>query len=194
MASNLSATSEEKRILASQFPLITQISNEELRDMVIETWVRLWRESGYQNIGEAPNTLSEEGGDETLVGHTNAVVRVVMAAAEQLQQVYPIKLNRDFLLAGAFLHDVDKIVIYERKGNLVEFSERGHQVSHGAYGASVAEQIGLPPEVVNIVASHTPERPTMAPATIEAVLVGHCDLAVYQSFRLMKGMGVYDFG
>ena len=189
MGRNLSI--EEGRILTSQLPLIRQISNEEgLRDMVIETWVRLWRESGYRDIGEAPNSLSEYDGDETLVRHTNAVVRMAKAAAKELQQVYRININYDFLLAGAFLHDIDKLVLFQRRGNLVELSELGHRVSHGEYGACVAEQVGLPPEVINIIASHSPIQPIATPTTIEAVLVACCDSAFFQSYQLMIGKGL----
>jgi len=191
---DFTARAEERRVLMGQFPLIQQISIEmDLRDMVIETWVRLWRESGYRDIGEAPNILSQQGGDETLVRHTNAVVRIARSAAKEIQKIYHIPLNLDCLLAGAFLHDVDKLVVYRRNGNLVELSELGHRVPHGEYGARIAEQIGLPPEVVNIIASHTPVRPRAKPASVEAVLVAYCDLAVYQSYRLINGMSVYEF-
>ena len=196
MGRNLSATAEERRAVVSQFPLIRQISNEDgLRDMVIETWVRVWRESGYRDIGEAPNVRSEQGVDDPLVRHTNAAVRMVRAAAKEIQQVYHMNLNYDILLAGAFLHDVDKLVVFQRKGNLVEFSELGHKVAHGDYGADVAEQIGLPPEVVNIIASHNytirPDAPD--PTTIEAALLAYCDLAAFQAFHVMTGKGVHKF-
>jgi len=196
MERNLSVTAEERRVVVNQLPLIRQISNEEhLRDMVIETWVRVWRESGYRDISEAPNVRTEQGDDDSLVRHTNAVVRMVKAAAKEIQQVYGMNLNYDVLLAGAFLHDIDKLVILQRKGNLVEFSELGHKVPHGDYGARVAEQIGLPPEVVNIIASHNyiirPGAPV--PVTIEAVLLAYCDMAAFQAFHVMTGKGVYKF-
>lgn len=192
MGRNLSAATKERRTLVSQLPLIKQISNEEgLRDMVIETWARLWRESGYRDIGEAPNYLSELDGDETLVRHTDAVARMAKAIAKELQQVYHIDLNYDFLLAGALLHDVDKLVLYQRKGDSVELTQLGQKASHAEYGARVAEQIGLPREVVNIIASHSPTQPRATPATIEAVLVACCDEANFQSYRLMTGKGLW---
>ena len=197
MAINLSATAEEKQAVLNRFPLIRQISNEiHLKDMVIQTWVRLWRESGFRDIGEAPNVLSEQGIDDPLVRHTNAVVRMVKSAAEEIQQVYDMELDPNALLAGAFLHDVDKIVLYQRNGDRVELSELSQKAAHGDYGASVAEEIGLPPEVVNIIASHNytirPGAPE--PTTVEAALVAHIDMAAFQSFCLMTGKGVHRFG
>ena len=117
------------------------------------------------------------------------------AAAKEIQQVYHMNINYDILLAGAFLHDIDKLVVLQRRGNLVEISELGHKVAHGDYGADVAEQMGLPPEVVNIIASHNytirPEAPL--PTTIEAVLLAHCDLGAFQAFHVMTGKGVHKF-
>ena len=188
MGRNLSVTAEEKRALTGHFPLIEQISNEEcLRDRVIEAWVRVWRESGYQDIGDTPNWPSE---NDSLVAHTNAVARMTLAAAGEYQQVYQAKLSRDFLLAGALLHDIDKMVVVELKGGVFEPTELGRKVIHGAYGAQVAEDLGLPPEVVNIIASHSFLQPSAAPGTIEAILLACCDQAAFQAHRLMTGKGL----
>lgn len=197
MSTNLPASEEERKAVLNCFPLINEIDNEaHLRDMVIQTWVRLWRQSGFGDIAEAPNVLSKQGMDDSLVRHTNAVVRMAKSAAEQIQQVYGMGIDYDLLLAGAFLHDIDKIVLYQRKGDRVELSELSQRAAHGDYGAGVAKEIGLPPEVVNMIASHNytirPAAPE--PATIEAVLVAHCDLAAFQAFFLMNGHGLCRFG
>ena len=191
MERELTATEVERKILMKQLPLINRISDGSLRELVIEVWARLWRESPYDDIGEAPNYYSEINGDETLVRHTNAVVKMSQAVAQEFQQAYGINLNYDTLLAGALLHDVDKLVLYERQGNSVELTELGDKVSHGEYGALVAEQVGLPQEVVHIIASHSPIQRKTLPATIEAVLVAWCDEANFQAYRLMTGKGLW---
>jgi len=77
MERELTATEAERKILMERLPLINRISDGNFRDLVIEAWARLWRESPYGDISEAPNYTSElSKGDETLVRHTNAVVRV----------------------------------------------------------------------------------------------------------------------
>jgi putative nucleotidyltransferase with HDIG domain len=113
------------------------------------------------------------------------------AVARVFQQAYGTSLNHDTLLAGAILHDVDKLLLYERQGDSVELTELGRSVPHGEYGARVAEQAGLPQEVVNIIASHSPTQRKTLPATIEAVIVGCCDEATFQSYRLMTGKGLW---
>ena len=186
------ATEMERKILTKRLPLINKISDGNLRGLVIEVWARLWRESPYGDIREAPNYLSEINGDESLIRHTNAVAKMSEAVAREFQQAYGISLNYDILLAGAILHDVDKLVLYERQGDSVQLTELGRKVSHGEYGALVAEQVGVPQEVANIIASHSPtiKRETL-PATIEAVLVASCDEANFQSYRLMTGKGLW---
>ena len=192
MERELTATEGEKKNLMKQLPSINKIGDDTLRDMVIEVWGRFWRESPYDDISEAPNFTRELScSDETLVRHTNAVVNMSEAAAREFQKVYGVSLNYDNLLAGAVLHDVDKLVLYERQGGSVQLTELGHRVSHGEYGANVAEQAGLPQEVVNIVACHSPMQKKILPATIEAVLVAGSDTANFQSYRLMRGEGLW---
>jgi len=188
MDRDLTATEMERKILMEQFPLISRISDSNLRDLVIEVWVRLWRESPYGDISEVPNFTRElSSGDETLVRHTDAVVKMSVAAAREFQEVYGVSLNYNNLLAGAILHDVDKLVLYGRQGDSIELTEFGRKVTHGEYGSLVAKQVGLPEQVVNIIASHSVVKRETLPTSIEAVLVSCCDGAVFQSYRLMIG-------
>ena len=192
MEIELTATEAERKILIKQFPLINSISDGNLRDLVIEAWVRLWRESPYRGISEVPNFTRElSGGDETLVRHTNAVVKMSVAAAREFQEVYGVSLNYDNLLAGAILHDVDKLVLYGHQGDSIELTDLGRKVTHGEYGALIAKQVGLPEQVVNIVASHSVVKRETLPASIEAVLVSCSDGAIFQSYRLMIGEGLW---
>jgi putative nucleotidyltransferase with HDIG domain len=192
MERELTASEVERKILMKQLPLINRISDGNLRDLVIEVWTRLWRQSPYGDIGEVPNYTRELScGDETLVRHTNAVAKMSEAIAREFQQAYAVSLNYDTLLAGALLHDVDKLVLYGRQGDSVQLAELGRKVTHGEYGALVAEQVGLPREVVNIIAGHSFIQRKTLPATIEAVLIASCDEANFQSFRLMSGEGLW---
>ena len=188
MERELTATEAEIKSLMKQLPLINRISDGNMRGLVIEVWVRLWRQSPYGDISEVPNFTRElSSGDETLIRHTDAVVKMSQAAAREFQEVYGASLNYDNLLAGAILHDVDKLVLYGRQGDSVELTELGRKVTHGEYGALVAKQVGLPEQVVNIIASHSVVKRETLPASIEAVLVSCCDGAVFQSYRLMIG-------
>jgi len=193
MEGKFTVTEAEKANVARHLPLINKISDGKLRDLVFELWAMLLRESPYHDISEAPNFTRELMGDddETLVRHTNTVVNMSEAVARVFQQAYGTTIDYDTLLAGAILHDVDKLLLYERQGDSVELTELGRTVPHGEYGARVAEQAGLPQEVVNIIASHSPTQRKALPASIEAVIVGCCDEATFQSYRLMAGKGLW---
>jgi len=127
MERELTVTEMEKEKLAKQLPLINRISDGKLRDLVFEVWAKLLRESPYHDISEAPNFTKELMGDddETLVRHTNTVVKMSEAVARVFQRAYGFTLNYDTLLAGAILHDVDKLLLYERQGDSVELTELG---------------------------------------------------------------------
>jgi len=191
MERELKTTEMLRESLLRQMPLIDKISDSKLRGMVIEVWVKLMQASGHHDINEFPNFISEIGDNENLARHTNAVVNMSEALAREFQQAYGINLNHDILLAGALLHDVDKLVLYERQGDSVQLTELGRKVAHGEHGALIAEQAGLPPEVVNIIASHSPILRKTLPASIEAVLVACCDEGNFQSYRLMTGRGLW---
>jgi putative nucleotidyltransferase with HDIG domain len=193
MEGQLTVTDAEKGNLAKKLPLINKINDKNLRDLVFELWVTLLRESPYHDIGEAPNFTKELMGDddETLVRHTNTVAEMSEAVARVFEQAYGTTIDYDTLLAGAILHDVDKLLLYERKGDSVELTELGREIPHGEYGARAAEKAGLPQEVVNIIASHSPTQRKSLPASIEAVIVGCCDEAIFQSYRLMMGKGLW---
>lgn len=192
MERELTATEAERESLLGQLPSIKEINDGNIRDLVIEVWVRLWHESSCEDISKFPNYTRElSRGDETLIRHTNAVTKMTEAAAREFEQAYEIILNHDHLLAGAILHDVDKLILYERRGDSMELSKLGRRVTHGEYGAHVARQVGLPEPIVNIIASHSVVKRDTLPASIEAVLVSSCDGANFQSYRLMVGEGLW---
>ena len=67
MERELTATEGERKVLMKELPSISKIGDNALRDLVIEVWVRFWRESPYNDISEAPNFTRELScGDETL--------------------------------------------------------------------------------------------------------------------------------
>ncbi|MDO8568137.1 MAG: HDIG domain-containing protein [Dehalococcoidales bacterium] len=187
----MTATAEEKKIIATRMPTIRQIKDADLRDRVIEAWVRVWRESGFKDIGDAPFQCGLKGSVENLMRHTNATARMSRAAAREFEKVYAVSLNHDFVLAGAILHDLDKIVMYRVNGNSVEETAKAKTFVHGKYGAEVAEKVGIPPEVVNIIASHSALHPSEPPASAEAVVVAFCDQVSYHSYPFLSGKGVF---
>jgi 3'-5' exoribonuclease len=91
-----------------------------------------------------------------LLEHTLSITRLCRAAAV----VYGDKINRDLLLAGAFLHDIGKLEELTVDGS---YTDRGNLIGHIALGvvwvqekaAKVAAQRGAPfPEQVVTLVQH----------------------------------------
>ncbi|MFC1847640.1 HD domain-containing protein [Chloroflexota bacterium] len=176
-------TKEEEYIL-KVFPLVKQIQDDGIRNKVIKAWLIMWKESGYRTLEEAPMRGPAQ---DTLVKHTNAVTNGAFTLATQFQQEYGLPVNLDVLLAGAILHDIDKLVIYERKGNTVDYSALGKMYPHGSYGGHVALDVGLPMEVVSLIITHS-QPCTWEPASVEGNLIHHADYAKIDSVRLALGL------
>ncbi len=176
------ATKTEKYI-KQVFPLIEKIKDDSIRDKVVKVWARVWKESGYATLEEAPMVGPAE---DTLVKHTNAVTNSSSALASQFQEEYGYPVNLDTMLAGALLHDVDKLVIYERKDGKVGYSPLGKKIPHGSYGGHVALEEGLPMEIVSLIITHAGVC-TWDPVSVEGVFLYHADFAKIDAVRFVLG-------
>jgi len=178
------ASEAERDSIEKAFPLLQKIADERIRQGVTDVWATLWRESGYRSLDEAPN---QDGCDEdTLVRHTNAVTSAALAVAEQLAEEYGIQVNRDILLAASILHDVDKLVLYEKRDGCVQLSAMGKVIPHGSYGGHAALDAGLPLDIANTIITHSRDC-GWQPATIEGIIINYCDLAKFFAVRMALG-------
>lgn len=96
----------------------------------------------------------------------------VRAVAEEMMNMFDV--NRSLITAGALLHDIGR--------------SRDHSITHAMEGAKIAEKMGLPGEIVEIIRKHTgagldqqdinemglPPGDYM-PRTIEEKIVAHAD-------------------
>ena len=178
---------EDQDHIVNLFPAIRKIGDEEIREKVIRAWYKAWKRGNFLRIEDVHQF--EPARDfiaYTNVDHTNQVCRACEQMGEILAALLNLRLNRDYLLAGVVLHDVDKIVIFDaRSGGL---TETGRRLPHAQAGAAMAREEGLPEEVVHMIAAHSFKYSLAPPSTIEALLVRHVDHVVAQSFYLSKGL------
>lgn len=180
----LRVTEEERRYIEKTFPLLADIKDGGMREKVVRVWVKLWRQSAYRDLEEAPNRSS--GGEESLVKHTNVVTSAIWAAAQEMVKGYGIEIKGDVLLAASILHDVDKLVLWEKKDGRVQPSDLGRKIPHGTYGGFAALEEGLPPEVVNVIITHGRES-NWQDTSIEGLLVHNFDHAIFSSVTIALG-------
>lgn len=110
-----------------------------------------------------------------------------MSLAENLKQVHNLKVNTDYLIAIALLHDVSKLLEHEEKDGKCTKSRNGALFPHGYLGGFASLEAGLPIEVVHAIVNHTVSLP-MVPKTVEASIVGFADLADNDALRMASGL------
>jgi putative nucleotidyltransferase with HDIG domain len=172
MSATVSRTDAE--YVASLFPELEQISDPSLREKVVDIWVEVWHESSWEKIEDAPKNPANLPDNRSLVDHTRAVTLEALAAAKVLEEVHHISLDHDTIVAASLLHDVSKLVEYERGDDGARTSQTGRLIQHAVYGAHKAWTRDLPEEIVHIIVSHT-QNSRKAPRTLECAVVHYVD-------------------
>jgi len=168
-------------------PEFRLIENATLQKKTIKVWIEAMKKRGWKfdDLRQMPFTLLIEKTSINIIEHTRAVARCSLEIAEVFVKEYKekISLNRDYLLAGALLHDVGKLFEYKKvKGKFVK-NEGGKLLRHPISGATFASQHGLPQEVIHIIAAHSKEGDG-ARRTVEAVIVNHADFVNFEALEI----------
>lgn len=155
------------------------IKNGELKDKVVAVWKEAADRGKWESLDDAPFTLLVENSGK-LTDHTKRITNLAKA-------VYDIRnedLNIDFLIAGALLHDVGKLLEYIYEDGKYIKGEFGKKFRHPVSGALLAKEMGLPDEVVFIIYAHSHEGDNLKRSP-EAVIVNHCD---FIDFEIKKSL------
>lgn len=106
--------------------------------------------------------------EKGLVEHTLSVTLLSISAADNLERVYKVKLDRDSLIAAALVHDIGKVWTTQKVGK--NWMPTGCTLDHTMLGTAELYSKGFPEKVLHIVASHFgPNGPT-PPQTVEALV------------------------
>ncbi len=160
-------------------PEIMEIKDENLREKVKKVWEYAIEQGGwkYFPLDKIPFTLLIPT-ERDLITHTRMVTKMAMAIGRTREDV-----DMDYLIAGAILHDVGKLLEFGIKDGKVVKSEYGKRLRHPVSGAMLAEKFDLPYEISHIIASHSKEGEFVVRSN-EAVIVHHCD---FIDFHIEKG-------
>ena len=164
----------EERDLETTFSELRWIQDTDLRRKVVSVWKTAADRGKWQKLQDIPFTLLFDNSG-SLVDHTKRITKLAWSVAAVREE----NLNKDFLIAGSLLHDVGKLLEYEKKDGKIIKSKLGEKVRHPASGAKLAEECGLPKEVVHIIAAHSHEGDSMN-RTPEAIIVHHCDFIDFE--------------
>ncbi len=180
--------------IAQLFPDIMAITDASLREKV----ARVWDESittgcggkgwTFDELRTIKFTLLAGDIDMRFVEHLNSCVKQCMAIAEVLNSVFGdrVPINRDYLIAGALLADVGKLLEFDKDaaGNVIKGSF-GEALRHPFSGVALCYKHGLPVEVMHIVATHSHEGDKVQ-RSIESIVFHHAD---FIDFDIAKYLG-----
>lgn len=159
------------------FPLLKEIRDEELREKVKKCYEIAMERGGWNNLEEIPFTL--------LVQDAYSYVKHVNNVAKMAYEIGRVRgdLDMDILIAGALLHDVGKLLEYEKRDGKVVKSDFGKYIRHPVSGAAIAMEVGLDEKIVNIIAAHSKEGEFVERCK-EAIVIHHCD---FIDFEIVRG-------
>ena len=155
------------------------IKDKDLRTKVVNVWKEAGDRGYWNSIEDVPFTLAFENSGR-LTDHTKRITNIAKA-------VYDLRtedLNLDYLIAGALLHDVGKLLEFEKKDGKYVKGEYGKKFRHPVSGALLAKQMGLPDDVILIIYGHSHEGDNLKRSP-EGVIVNHCD---FIDFEIKKSL------
>lgn len=181
------------RKIEGYFPELGLIEDEGLRKQVINVWADAMEEGGWDDISHLPYIA-----EASYLGQINVYpslryvsqhIRFVAKGSYQIGQLardlYKYDVNLDYLVAGALLHDVGMILVFEPDGKDFKVRNKNAIVRHPVLSAYLVMKGGLPAEVVHIVASHSAEGEHVNRSP-EASIVHHVDFAIFNAMLAIE--------
>ncbi len=168
-------------------PEVNQIKDETLKAKVIEVWIEAIKFRGWTEelLLSIPFTLLAEGVTISFIDHVRAVCLMCIATDEVLDKIHAdrkTKINRDYLIAGALVADVGKLLEFEIVDGKPVKSDYGKHIRHPFSGVGLAFKHELPSEIMHIIATHSKEG-AGEKRLPESIIFHHCD---FIDFELVK--------
>ena len=168
-----------KEDIKTAFPELQWIKDNNLRQQVIDVWEQALKQGGWTSLDQIPFTLLIENSGP-LTEHIRRVTKLCKSVGETREET----INMDYLIAGALLHDVGKVVEYTLVNGKPVKSEYGKRFRHPVSGTKLAWELGLPDDIALIIYAHSHEG-DHCQRTPESYIVHHCD---FIDFHIKKSL------
>ncbi|MEA3507456.1 MAG: HD domain-containing protein [Synergistota bacterium] len=172
------------------FPEIDWVQDAELKEKVVATLENALKMGGWEpeDMEKLPFTLLIPDCPCSLLTHFRGVVRISKASMDEFNALYDFKLDNDTLMAGAILHDVGKLVEYERnsEGKVVK-SPVGKDLRHPFSGVGLAMMNGIPTPICHCIAVHAGEGDGRHRSP-EAVVINKADFTNFETLKSFLGL------
>lgn len=173
-------------------PILEHITDADLRSKVVKAWALACQRGGWESVDDLkamPFTLLTNTRGVNFIEHTISVTEGAYHLAKTQEAAYremPYKIDYDRLLAGGLLHDVGKLLEFERDGaGGFRKSRSGMCARHPISGTALAYEVGLPDEVLNTIACHAKEGDGR-PQCVETVLIHQADFGTFNPLVMME--------
>jgi hypothetical protein len=173
------------------WPEIDWIRDEALREKVIDCWEYAIGQSPLEpeDLQKIPFSLLIDDCTITFMTHKRTVVRLSVEIAKIMQANFGTDIHMDYLIAGAILIDVGKLLEYELTDGRLGTSRGGKLLRHPFSGVAIADRFGIPADVQHIIACHSKEG-DLGKRTIESIIVHHADFVSFEPFQDSKRITV----
>ena len=166
---------------------LEQISDSNLKNKVMDVCVEALKLGndgrGWDNMG-FPFTLLIPNLKVTYADHVRIVTDLAIQSARLLGK-HGLKLNMDYLIASAILHDVGKPIEYAvQSDGSVGKSDTGNRLRHPVSGAGLALKHELPYEIVQNIYQHSWEGERGPGRTAEGEIIHRCDFLHYGPLKI----------
>jgi len=173
------------------WPEIELINDEGLREKVTDCWEYAIGQSPLEpeDLQKIPFSLLIDNCYITFMNHKRTVVQLSVEIGNIMKTNFETEINMDYLIAGAILIDVGKLLEYEMSEGKLGTSREGKLLRHPFSGVSIADRFGIPVDVQHIIAYHSKEG-DLGKRTIESIIVHHADFVSFEPFQDTKRITV----
>ncbi|SBV97289.1 hypothetical protein KL86DPRO_11191 [uncultured delta proteobacterium] len=155
-------------------PLLGYLEDRGLAEKIARAWELAEERGGWDSLEQA--CFGPHLPKARLVDHVNAATESALRVCEIITKYQGIMFDTQLVVAIGLMHDVCKVLEYEPDGQGgARVSEIGKHLQHGVAGGMLAQEVGMPLEMVHLILTHTPQS-TMQPNRIEGVLFAAVDI------------------
>lgn len=175
-----------KEKIKSIWPELEWIKDNELKEKVTDCWAYAIEHSvlSPDDLNTIPFSLLIDDCNVSFMNHKRTTVQLSVKMAEIMKENFgdEIQINMDYLIAGAILIDVGKLLEYKIIDGKLTTSKAGELVRHPFSGLAIADKFGLPAEIQHIIGTHSKEG-DIGKRTVESIIVHHADFVSFEPFK-----------
>jgi putative nucleotidyltransferase with HDIG domain len=164
-------------------PEFALIRDPKLRKNAINCWEDTLKQTGYKpaDLKKIPFTPLIRNNLISLAQHMSSLAKQCAACADIINKSYhgAFRVNKDYLIAAALLHDVGKLRGIVKRGKKWIEGKKEKLVHHSMSSAAICLAHNMPEEVVHAIAVHSTDGEGKR-HTPEAILLHHIDFMNFE--------------